>query len=57
MFADAISSSSNFAAPGPLPAAGTEPICFVVIARVACDEEREGGSVIRGCTAASPMVE
>lgn len=28
VFADTRSSSSMFAAPGPLPAAGTEPICF-----------------------------
>ena len=35
VFADTISSSSIFAAPGPLPAAGTEPICFVVEAKVA----------------------
>ena len=48
VFADTISSSSIFAAPGPLPTAGTEPNWFVVGARVACGGEREGGLVVRG---------
>jgi hypothetical protein len=45
VFADAISSSSIFAAPGPLPTAGTDPICFPVGAGMDCGEGKEGESV------------
>lgn len=45
VFADAISFPSIFAAPGPLPTAGTEPICFAVEARVASGKEIVGGLV------------